>query len=157
MPHKPSQSRRADDTRVLRVQSVPVRAADRVVVAIAIILASVNGIALAPSLRVEAAVRANGVVVLGQDVRVEEVAGIVGSVRARVVVVVLRLGFAGCGTLARVVRARVDLHSDVGRLAVLDGGVDCAAEFSWAGLEGDVLAGMLSGLVRFGIGLTKSV
>lgn len=52
------------------------------------------------------------------------------------VVVVLRLSFAGCGTLAGIVRARVHLHSDVGRLAVLDGGVDGAAELSWAGLGG---------------------
>lgn len=107
------QSRRAHNPRILRRQGIAIRAAHRVIVTIRIILSRVHRVALPPRLRVEAAVRPDRAVVLGQDVRVEEVAGIVGSVRARVVVVVLGLRFAGGGALAGVVRAWEDFDADV--------------------------------------------
>ena len=97
-------------------------------------MAVVGAILLSPRLGVQRAVSAIGDVVDGQQVSVEEIASVVGAVRARVAVVVGGGGRAGCSAFAGVVDAREVLHANVGVLAGrIEGGVDGTTKFGRAG------------------------
>lgn len=100
-------SRRANNARILLSKSIAIRRADRVVVAVAIILSGIRGIAAIPSLGVIVAISAKRAVVLADDVCNEEVAGVVRSIIAWVIVVVLGRRLASSSTLAGVVWACV--------------------------------------------------
>lgn len=102
----------SDVARVLGSQSVPIRAADRVVVATPV-LPVVGGILLLPCLGVQTAVGALGFVVLAQEVYVVEVARVVRPVRSGVPLVVCCVGLAGTRALPSVIRACVELLPDV--------------------------------------------
>lgn len=109
-----------DVAKILGVEGITIARANGVVVA-ATVLSIVGAILLAPCLGVERAVGSIRDVVDGDEVSVEEVAGIVCAVRARVAVVVSGVGLAGSGALAGVVDTREVLHANVG---VLAGGVE---------------------------------
>ena len=112
--------------RVLRTEGIAIRHADGIVIRAAI-LAVIRRIRLVPGLGIQRAVGALGHVIDGQDIRVEEVAGVVGAVGLGVAVVVRGVGLAGGRALRHVVRPGEVLDAHVGI-----GGVDGAAEFDGA-------------------------
>jgi len=101
---------------ILRIEGITIAGANGVVVA-ATVLSIVGDVLLAPCLGVERAVGSVRNVVDGDEVSVEEVAGIVCAVRARVAVIICGVGLAGSGALAGVVDTREVLHANVGVLA----------------------------------------
>lgn len=98
--------------RILRVQCVPVRAADRVVVATAI-LAIVGRVLFAPCLGVETAVCSLRDVVLAKQVGVEKLASVVSAIAAWMSAVVGGVGLAGTGAQSSIVHAREVLLTNV--------------------------------------------
>jgi hypothetical protein len=96
----------SDLARVLGGQGPAVALTDSVAIRTSV-LTVVGGVALGPGASVHAAVGSLRRSVLAQDVRVEEVAGIVGSIAARVLVRVLIGGDTSTSALVRVVGSSV--------------------------------------------------
>lgn len=104
---------------------------DNIVPVVSVPEASVDSIARVPGACVEGAVGTKGYLVLGEDVRVEEVARLVLALRVRVGLLVIGLGLACSSAESRIVRVVVEkAHAVVGIVAVVKGCRDTSWERS---------------------------
>lgn len=121
-------------------QRIAVALTDAVVV-IPTVLAVIGRIILGPGLGVHGAVCAQRPVVLAQEVDIEEVAGLVGTVRSRVIAVISRGGAAGGGTFAGIVDTGEILDANVRGWA--DGSVDGSTKLRRASVAVERTRGLL--------------
>jgi hypothetical protein len=121
---------------------------DDIVLVVTVPEPSVGSIAGVPGACVEGAVGTKGHLVLGEDVRVEEVARLVLAIRVGVSLLVIGLGLACSGAEGRVVGVIVEkTHAVVGIVAVVQGRRDT----SWEGCTSLEVGGAGEGLANLAV------